>query len=440
MLDGQWTDIASITFPDSDQGKYTKVTLDYLTDYAIEFLNRDDNHAASLNYPVSLFYENEEQNDGLCFLDDIIPSGASRRYWIRHLGIEKFSNDQQNFVLLKYGTIAPVGNLRIKESLPNDTVENDIMTFSEDEIANRAVDFLEYAERQGAAVGGATGAGGEAPKLLLRCNGHHRLWIDTYQNDPNNQDTAYLVKFPRGQRGETDCNILRTEFHYYHELEAMGFNTISTDHMRLIEGDNFPSLWLPRFDVYITPNGQQHYGIESVYSLLCKAPGTSLDHEETIRTLITKINHSNMVLDNQFVFDQDAFIIEWIRRDLLNIIFGNSDNHGRNTSFLKGENCIKLAPIYDFAPMKADPEGITRTTKWNRSLEMGGEYDFHKIAETLADLLPPETLISALRITANQLLGLKERLYNRGVPEQILKMPGLSFDYIDQKLKRWGLL
>jgi len=45
-----------------------------------------------------------------------------------------------------------------------------------------------------------------------------------------------------------------------------------------------------------------------------------------------------------------------------------------------------------------------------------------------------------LRETAQQLLGLKARLVERGVPEQIINMPGIGFDFIAEKLRRWGLL
>lgn len=441
FLQSEWVDIAHITFPGSDLNAFHITELNYQSDYAIEYLDRDDNHAVSLNHPVSLFFENEGQRGWMKFLDDIIPSGASRRYWANYLDLDGLTPDQQNFVLLKHGTLSPVGNLRIKESLPDFHPLAEQLFFTVDDVKNRAGDFLDYAQQRGAAAGGATGAGGEAPKLLLRCSQDQRIWIDTYQDDLTNFDTPYLVKYPRGRRSEVDCNILRAEFHFYQELAEMGFDTIPTTQMRLEEGHSYPSLWLPRFDIAFTQGGVfKRFGLESVYSALKKSPGTTLYHEETIRALIHKIAHSQTVTHQGFQFDIPAFVIEWVRRDLLNIIFGNSDNHGRNTSLLKDENSIKLAPIYDFAPMKADPEGIARTTKWASPLEIGGEYDFNGIARALNDLVPAETMLSALRETAQQLLGLKERLESRGVPSQILTMPAISFNFIAEKLRRWGLL
>lgn len=440
-LDSEWQDIAIVTFPYSDNDDWRTTEVNYLSDYAIDFLDNDDHHAVSLNYPVSLYFDDGGKPGWLRFLDDIIPSGASRRYWVNYLDINDLPMGQQNFILLKYGTMSPVGNLRIKESVPDYHPQAERHYFTVEDVINRAADFLDYAQERGAAAGGATGAGGEAPKLLLRCSQEQQIWIDTWQNSPDNQDSYYLVKYPRGARNEIDCNILRAEFHYYHELTAMGFSTIPIEGMKLTEGQSYPSLWLPRFDIARSAQGELiKLGMESVYSMLQKGPGVTLDHETTIRTLIDKIARSNMCREQGYDFDIPAFVIEWVRRDLLNIVFANSDNHGRNTAFIKTENAIYLAPIYDFAPMKADPEGIPRSTKWSLPYESGGEYDFTGIAQALSDLVPASQLSAALRETSAQLVGLKARLQERGVPEQILEMPATGFNFIADKLTRWKLL
>lgn len=128
---------------------------------------------------------------------------------------------------------------------------------------------------------------------------------------------------------------------------------------------------------------------------------------------------------------QSDYAIEYLECD---------DNHGRNTAFMRYQGEIKLAPIYDFAPMKADPKGIPRSTKWAPTLETGGEYHFPAIAQALADLVEPDTLLAALQHTARQLYGLENRLRQRGVPEQIMSMPSIGFKFIADKLHRWGLL
>lgn len=449
FIDHKWIDIAFLIFPEYESTLYTNnyditypiTELIYNTDYSLEYLYKDDQYAASINHPVALYFDNNGSPNWLKFLDDIVPSGASRRYWVQYLDLTGLTIAQQNYQLLRYGTISPIGHLRIKESLPTSrTSFNENIFFTIDDIKNRASDFLDYAQRKGVAAGGATGAGGEAPKLLLRCSQDEKIWIDTYQDDISNHDQHYLVKFPRGTRSQIDCDILRAEYYFYHEISEMGFNTISIDKMRLEEGNNYPSLWLPRFDIEIQNDKIKKLAVESVYSLLNKSPNTTLYHERVIRDLIKKIDESNMVTQFGFKFDKNNFIIEWVRRDLLNIIFGNSDNHGRNTSFIRNDNSIYLSPIYDFAPMKADPEGIVRTTKWNSKNEIGGEFNFIGIANSLADLISEEQLVNALKETAIDLVSLKERLEKKGVPESILKMPTFGFDFISEKLKRWGLL
>lgn len=128
------------------------------------------------------------------------------------------------------------------------------------------------------------------------------------------------------------------------------------------------------------------------------------------------------------------------KRDLLNIIFGNSDNHGCNTSFFKKNGNVFLSPIYDFAPMKADPEHLIRSTTWGSPYEERGEYQWEKITERLAPWCDPDISLNALKSLADKLGGLKQRLIGKGVPEQIIEMPAPSFDDIEAKLKRWKLL
>ncbi|HBO0700210.1 TPA: phosphatidylinositol kinase [Enterobacter kobei] len=155
-----WTDIALITFPGSENNDWNTTQLNYLTEYAINFLDYDDLHAVTLNHPVSLFFNDHGNPGWLRFIDDIIPAGASRRYWINALGISELPLSQQNFLLLKFGTMSPVGNLRIKESVPEWNEFASAKTFTVTDVIERAADFLDYAQERGAAAGGATGAGG----------------------------------------------------------------------------------------------------------------------------------------------------------------------------------------------------------------------------------------------------------------------------------------
>ena len=90
--------------------------------------------------------------------------------------------------------------------------------------------------------------------------------------------------------------------------------------------------------------------------------------------------------------------------------------------------------------MKADPEQVIRSTTWGSPYEEGGEYRWALITQKLAPWCPPELAFETLQSLAHKLVHLKQRLIDKGVPQQIVDMPVLSFDYIEAKLKRWELL
>ncbi|PNM26724.1 type II toxin-antitoxin system HipA family toxin [Yersinia enterocolitica] len=438
---GLWHDAAELTFTEPARGRQGAAVLGYDGDYAIEWMYRDDEFSCSINLPVELAHTYSSKH-WFAFIDDIMPAGASRRYWVNQLGLQSMSASEQDYILLKTGTIAPVGNMRIKDAIPElhpDSQLNHIR-FTLQDVVERDSSFLEYAQQRGASAGGATGAGGEAPKLLLCCSDNDEIWIDTFQDGISNQDTHYLIKFPRGKRSTIDCDILRTEYHFYQELASIGIDTIKTEKMRLIEGDNYPSLWLPRFDIDSIENKRVQYGLESLYSVMDVASGSYLNHFEVIRTLVKKLTSQYQVNELGRPLNVEALVIEMIKRDLLNVAFGNSDNHGRNTALIKRPEGIWLSPIYDFAPMKADPEGIPRVTQWGSPYEEGGNFDWKGIITELSDLADPDSVFLAFQQVAENLIGLKVRLKMRGVPDSILNMPGMAFDYLDEKLQRWAHL
>lgn len=435
LLYKEWRDIAELNILEPYKGFASASELAYELEYSISYLNYRDEHACSFVLPVQIMVQHESKV-WFGFLDDIVPSGAARRYLVQYWGLQKYSPAEQEFILLKKGSIAPVGNLRIKESIPHINPKSTLhlRKFTMEDVTERNIDFLEYAQQMGAISGGATGAGGEAPKLLIRLSKDQHVWIDTYQNSFDEPDQHYLVKFPRNKRSEIDCDILRAEYHFYHILHELGFITIETSQMKLIEGQKYPSLWLPRFDTVWRDQEWHRLGLESVYSVLNKTSGSHLNHFEVIDALCSLLKYADKK------FDSSNFVCEWLQRDLLNIIFGNSDNHGRNTSFLKHSGHIYLAPIYDFAPMKGDPEVITRSTTWGSPYEEGGEYRWDDIAQKLAPWCEPKTSLESLKTLANQLIGLKQQLISKGVPQRIIDMPVLGYDFIEAKLSRWGLL
>jgi serine/threonine-protein kinase HipA len=51
---------------------------------------------------------------------------------------------------------------------------------------------------------------------------------------------------------------------------------------------------------------------------------------------------------------------------VLNLAMGNVDNHPRNTAVQRlRTGVVQLTPLYDFAPMFLDPDGLVRACQWN---------------------------------------------------------------------------
>lgn len=427
---GVWRDAFIIILDEPQRGRSGGVHIRALSRYAADYFDMGGAYSYTGSVAVNPM-DIQRYPTWPAVLDDLMPTGYARSLWLPMLGLQHKPAEDQDIELLQKGVIAPVGNLRLKESV--ETVVNqqnsalETMRFPTEVALERDHDFLNYARQRGALSGGATGAGGAAPKMLVRLSPADEVWVDTLQND-NLEDAHYLVKFPRNNQ-EIDRDILRAEFHFYQELAELGFNTINTAAMALHEGARNPSLWLPRFDREYRDGVVQRYGVESVFSLLNKPAGSFLKHEEVINVLAQTVNNC----------DSQQLVAEYLQRDMLNIAFGNTDNHGRNTAVLKQGKQIGLAPIFDFAPMKADPEQIIRTTTWSNHIEQGGNIAWLRLCEELEPYGDPDFFKQALIGLGMRLEALPERLRKRGVPEQIMDMPAMGFASLAQRLRQWRL-
>ena len=142
-------------------------------------------------------------------------------------------------------------------------------------------------------------------------------------------------------------------------------------------------------------------------------------------------------------------VMDYLRRDLINKILGNSDNHGRNTAIIRQESSFRLAPIYDLAPMVMDDEGVTRTTKWPKDLERAGEVDWRGVCRALADITDPKDPLAGLtdasdpferlREDAQRLSALPDILTASGLPDRTMNHPGIHLKNLEQRLKEWDL-
>jgi serine/threonine-protein kinase HipA len=66
----------------------------------------------------------------------------------------------------------------------------------------------------------------------------------------------------------------------------------------------------------------------------------------------------------------------------------NTDNHGRNMAILRTNGQVRLSPLFDFAPMFLDPEGIGRVSRWENE-RPGNQPEWAGICENLKNFLEP---------------------------------------------------
>src|SRR5690606_12996869 len=101
------------------------------------------------------------------------------------------------------------------------------------------------------------------------------------------------------------------------------------------------ALFIPRFDRECAQGKVTRIAQESLASLCQKAGfGLRMTHNEACRA-IAAVCHP-----------PEQEIIEYLKRDMANIILGNKDNHSRNTAISRTEGGhIALTPLFDFAPM-----------------------------------------------------------------------------------------
>lgn len=431
--DGLWQDVMTMAFSEPAKGFFSPCRFGYEPGYVHANLNAFQtayNQAVSARLPVD--FDSVQLREAPAFLHDIAPSGAAKRFLLKHLGRQKPEGVSDDLYLLSRSTPAPVGNLRIKESL--DALDmSDPVGFSRQDVVVRDQRFLEYAYEQGAAIGGATGAGGEAPKLLMTQAVDGLLHPDAVLPDEH-ASAHWFIKFSRGAGLQSDQTILRSEYLYYKALDALNIPTVATADMALEEGSR-PSLWLRRFDRQVAPEGVQRHAIESMYSLAgVTVPGSRMDHVEVVQMLAQFWTEAGQQAE------VSELVLEYMRRDLLNRILGNSDNHGRNTAIIRKGDGFKLAPIYDLAPMVTDAEGITRTTKWPKEIERAGEMKWRDACSALANLVNPDDLFERLRAEASRLRALPDLLHDSGLPSATFDHPAIALGRLDQRLAGWSLL
>jgi serine/threonine-protein kinase HipA len=325
-----------------------------------------------------------------------MPAGAARRHWEGVLELP--NNMSSDWSVLVRGAGNPPGNVRVREAVDAADVSPH-PGFPRSDVLERREQFVEYARANGAPVSGSTGAGGDAPKFLLREDIKGRWHADGALADKRTR-RCWLVKFPR-TRDASDRLILRAEAGYHAVAKKMGVRT---------GGDitwESDCLFVPRFDRVVRKGAIERLGLESLYSLVGVADfGTPLRKERQVEAIA------------RFATDPEKELREYLLRDVLDVALGNTDNHARNTSVLKWpDGRIELSPLYDFAPMILDQRMIARVSRWEDNSDLP---DWARVADALAKTLDPAKTKRWLRGLAPAIGELPTTMKDCDVPKVVI--------------------
>jgi serine/threonine-protein kinase HipA len=413
--DGEWLEAATISV--AGHSHLDSSRLQYDDDYAIAHIQENTQKPAGLgcNYPVELLIR--DIASWPAFLLDLLPSGAGRDHWVKRLGIS--DGHHADLELLLHGAGSPPGNLRIREAAmardPNmqapgpdgiAVAMTDHPGFTLDEICERQEHFIEYAYQNGAHTSGASDVAGVAPKFLMVLDEAGRWHAEGALPDAAIA-SSWLIKFPRGKT-DSDRQVLRLEATYMKLAKAVGIRV----HGELQRTRN--TLLIPRFDRPRTAQGLQRIGMESLLSLteICRyggEAGGSPSHNVLLNALIA---HTT---------DPQREVTEYLKRDSLNIALGNKDNHGRNTAVFRHEDGrVELTPLFDFAPMYLDPEGIARVSRWEGDQEKGGIPIWEKVIDAMPAIINKKALITELKDFGLSLTTLTEIMAREAVDPTVI--------------------
>jgi serine/threonine-protein kinase HipA len=342
-----WHDAAALDLTsDPGLGVDASTYLVYLPNYALDYWQRFDAAALSVNIPVDL--STYPAKAWPPFLVDLLPQGYGRVELLKQLGREGADGPATDWALLCAGAGNPIGNVRIKEAHDwvTERAGNALHGFTMEEVASRAGDFNEYLAQHGLFIAGSSGIQGEWPKILLTRADDGLFYLDHTLPDQRARE-HFIVKFGRGENAAL-ANILRLEAPYMRLAKGLGLNV----HADLVSCDR--ALFIPRFDRQVANGRVIRYGQESIASL-CGIGGFGKvpTHNEVCRRL------------GEVATDPTGEIIEYIKRDIANIALGNKDNHARNTAIQRRhDGTVSLTPLFDFAPMWLHPDGIARRIRW----------------------------------------------------------------------------
>ncbi|MGV2947533.1 type II toxin-antitoxin system HipA family toxin [Acinetobacter sp. AGC35] len=416
----EWLDCAIVEIVGQQQTGWQAATrTSYLFEYAISYMDLSDGHALAYHLPVNV--QNTLQSTWPAFLMDLLPQGYGRKELLRQLNFSENTQEQADWALLKAGAGNPIGNLRVKEAyewLQGQFPVQQNHGFSLDQVVERQEKFIESLASYGLFIAGSSGIQGEWPKLLLT-QGHDDLFYLDHTLTDHQVKQHWLVKFSRGSDQNLD-KILMHEALYMKIAQYLGLRV----HQELeLHGK---TLFIPRFDRKIIDGKVERIAQESIASLGGKAGfGVRMIHNQICSLLM------------QCCTEPKQEIFEYLKRDLANVALGNKDNHTRNTAIQRFNNgIIQLTPLFDFAPMWLHPDGIARTTRWERD-DHGGMPIWHSVIEQIAEstMIDPQEIKAVLIEQLPLYQGLLEHMQHLQLAPEILENSQYRIDNICQQLE-----
>ena len=429
---GRWRDALVVSFDSPRDSLRSRCNINYVPEYLVDQfiqLGTVKAPAVSANLPLEWDIRRELAP---AFLHDIIPAGAGRRHILSRMSVPPGMSTE--LFLLQQFAAAPIGHLRIKGATgmlhPAEKATGGV---TREEVIQEGISFLDQARELGMAISGALGAGGEAPKMLLVEDALGRLYPEGMLSDADVRQ-HWFVKFPRNTATQLDRDILHSEYCFYRALGQLGIDTIAADGLTH-EAAKMNSIWMQRFDRTVTPDGVERIAVESMYSLCgVSNRGGFLNHFDVVDRLA-----ETWIAAGQESEIPDM-ISEYLRRDLINQVTGNTDNHGGNLSILRGKERVSFAPVYDLAPMVLDVEGIVRITRWPAQIERLGSVDWEAVCARFSHRADPQWLIERLQADARLLLALPDLLQDLGLSQEVWRSPMIPLRCLEDTLRSWKLM
>jgi serine/threonine-protein kinase HipA len=407
--EGQWLEAAQASFPDEVRNGFRAAGCVF--EYDLHYAFGTAMLPVSLGFPVDA--DRHVLSAWPAFLYDLVPQGNGRRFLLDRLQLP--DAPASDLPLLCAGAFNPIGRLRIREAVEyferhRERHATAADGFAFDELLARAPDFHEAMMVHGMLAAGGTGIQGVAPKYLLT-EAQDGKWYPDGALPDERARRHYIVKRPRGPSA-ADRKVLRNEAPYMTVARRFGIRCFDLPDL------HEDMLFIPRFDRRVAHGRVLRFHQESAASI-AGLGGFGI-----------QANQFDLLAAIRKVVDRPLEeTIEFVKRDVLNLAMRNPDNHARNTAVHTVDGVTRITPLFDFAPMYLDPEGITRAARWYHP-DTGKE--LQRWEDVLAQLALPrqdrQALVEALVDFGEQLATLTDCMREAGVDDDIVDFvtPGIA--------------